>query len=76
MPEQVAHVHTHLPTGGSVVLEVERNSRGYTWRAKVDRPVREGESLEQARVAALAELDLAHTEMAQRFGGASDEAVA
>jgi hypothetical protein len=66
--QHVEHTHRDEPGQGAVKVEVERNSRGYTWRLVVDRPRREGESFADAFAAAQDRIRAANEEMVRTFG--------
>jgi hypothetical protein len=66
--EHVEHVHRSEPGQGGVKVEVERNSRGYTWRLVVDRPRQPGESYADAMAAAQTEIAQADAAMCRMFG--------
>jgi hypothetical protein len=66
--EHVEHTHRYEPGNGAVKVEVERNSRGYTWRLVVDRPRLAGESYADAMAAAQDEIAQADAAMVRMFG--------
>ena len=70
--EHVEHVHRSEPGQGGVKVEVERNSRGYTWRLVVDRPRLPGESYADALEAAQAEIAQADAAMVRLFGSTGE----
>jgi hypothetical protein len=66
--EHVEHTHRYEPGQGGVKVEVERNSRGYTWRLVLDRPRQAGESYADAFAAAQDEIADADGAMVRMFG--------
>jgi hypothetical protein len=70
--QHVEHAHRYEPGQGGVKVEVERNSRGYTWRLVVDRSRREGESYADAFKAAQDEIAAANEAMVGMFGSTGE----
>jgi hypothetical protein len=70
--QRVEHTHRHEPGQGGVKVEVERSSRGYTWRLVIDRPRLEGETFADAFAAAQDRIAEANGEMVRMFGAVGE----
>lgn len=67
IPDRVEHIHRYSPALGAISIKVERNTRGTTYEVSVSRPRREGETDDDARLAALAQVDAAMLALGIRY---------